>query len=321
MKGSRYFFETIQIVLKENMDAKHILLVEANPDDELLTIRALKKNNIINKVVTARDGTEALDYLFGTGTYADRDTRVMPQVVMLDLKLPKIDGIEVLKRLRGDERTKELPVIIFTSSKEEFDLIKNFELGNNIYIQKPVGYTQFTEAIRQLGLCLLVLDKSHVSDKDQAKTEKTVDTTSDDKLFSAETPTIADRNTMLDKSAVNAHLLELISNMSQDETQELIGELEKKQKTKASEKRKHPRKQAFIIADCSAPNCSFSDFIQNISAGGLFIETSIPVFMNQELTVTFTLPKTQDPIKMTGKVVRSDQKGVAVAFNEILSNL
>jgi CheY-like chemotaxis protein len=142
------------------MEKKIILLVEDNPDDELLAIRALKKNNIMNEVVVARDGTEALDYLFGTGAYSDRDTSVTPQVILLDLKLPKIDGLEVLRRLRNDERTKLLPVVVLTSSKEEKDLNESYRLGANSYIRKPVDFIQFTEAIKQLGLYWLVLNEA-----------------------------------------------------------------------------------------------------------------------------------------------------------------
>ncbi len=137
-----------------------ILLVEDNPDDEALTLRALKKNNILNEVVVARDGVEALDYLFSSGMYAGRDMSVMPQFILLDLKLPKIDGLEVLRRLRADDRTKLLPVIILTSSKEEQDLINGYSLGANSYIRKPVDFSQFTEAVRQLGLYWLVLNES-----------------------------------------------------------------------------------------------------------------------------------------------------------------
>ncbi len=142
------------------MDMKTILLVEDNPDDELLAIRALKKNNIMNEVVVARDGAEALDYLFGTGAYEGRNTSIMPQVILLDLKLPKIDGLEVLKRLRDDDRTKLLPVVVLTSSKEERDLNESYRLGANSYIRKPVDFTQFSEAIRQLGLYWLVLNEA-----------------------------------------------------------------------------------------------------------------------------------------------------------------
>ena len=142
------------------MGDKVILLVEDNPDDEALTLRALKKNNIGNEVVVARDGAEALDYFFGTGAYAGRDMSVMPSMTLLDLKLPKIDGMEVLKRLRMDDRTKLLPVVILTSSKEEQDLINGYSLGANSYIRKPVDFGQFVEAVRQLGLYWLVLNES-----------------------------------------------------------------------------------------------------------------------------------------------------------------
>ncbi|UCD90798.1 MAG: response regulator [Desulfobacterales bacterium] len=142
------------------MDLKIILLVEDNPDDELLAIRALKKNNIMNEVVVARDGAEALDYLFATGAYEGRDTSVMPQVILLDLKLPKVSGLEVLKRLRDDDRTRLLPVVILTSSREERDLKESYRLGANSYIRKPVDFTQFSEAIRQLGLYWLVLNEA-----------------------------------------------------------------------------------------------------------------------------------------------------------------
>jgi two-component system, response regulator len=139
---------------------KVILLVEDNPDDEALTLRALKKNNIGNEVVVARDGAEALDYLFGTGTYAGRDTKLLPAVTLLDLKLPKIDGLEVLQRVRADERTQLVPIVILTSSKEEQDLIKGYRLGANSYIRKPVDFSQFVDAIRQLGLYWLVINES-----------------------------------------------------------------------------------------------------------------------------------------------------------------
>ncbi|MBM4325220.1 MAG: response regulator [Deltaproteobacteria bacterium] len=141
------------------MAQKIILLVEDNPDDEALTLRALKKNNILNEVIVARDGAEALDYLFGTGKYAGRDLNNMPQVILLDLKLPKIDGMEVLRRIRADERTKLLPVVILTSSKEERDLINGYKLGANSYIRKPVDFDQFREAIKQLKLYWLVLNE------------------------------------------------------------------------------------------------------------------------------------------------------------------
>jgi two-component system response regulator len=142
------------------MNEKAILLVEDNPDDEELTLRALRKNNIQNEVFVARDGAEALDYLFGTGSFTGRDVSKMPSVTLLDLKLPKIDGLEVLKRIRADERTKLLPVVILTSSKEEQDLISGYALGANSYIRKPVDFSQFIEAVRQLGLYWLLLNES-----------------------------------------------------------------------------------------------------------------------------------------------------------------
>jgi len=142
------------------MSDKVILLVEDNPDDEALTLRALKKNNIQNEVVVARDGVEALDYLFGTGKYAGRDVTVLPSVTLLDLKLPKIDGLEVLEKVRANEVTKFLPVVILTSSKEEQDLLKGYELGANSYIRKPVDFSQFIESVRQLGLYWLLLNES-----------------------------------------------------------------------------------------------------------------------------------------------------------------
>ena len=141
-------------------DTKVILLVEDNPDDEALTLRALKKNNIKNEVVVARDGAEALDYLFGTGKYAGRDTAHLPQVVLLDLKLPKIEGLEVLRRVRTDARTKLLPVVILTSSNEDQDRIAGYGLGANSYVRKPVDFSQFLEAARQLGLYWLVLNEA-----------------------------------------------------------------------------------------------------------------------------------------------------------------
>lgn len=136
-----------------------ILLVEDNADDELLTLRAFKKANIANDVVVARDGVEALDYLFGTGAHASRDTSHQPQVILLDLKLPRIDGLEVLRRLRADTRTKLLPVVVMTSSKEEEDVIKSYELGANSYVRKPVEFERFVEAVRSLGLYWLILNE------------------------------------------------------------------------------------------------------------------------------------------------------------------
>ena len=142
------------------MEDKIILLVEDNPDDVDLTIRAFKKNNISNKVIVANDGVEALDYLFGTGLYAGRDLKELPVVILLDLKLPKIDGMEVLKRLRQDERTKLIPVVILTSSSEEKDVINGYSLGANSYIRKPVEFNEFVEAMRYLGLYWLLWNEA-----------------------------------------------------------------------------------------------------------------------------------------------------------------
>ena len=141
------------------MKERVILLVEDNADDEALTMRALSKNNITNKIVVARDGVEALDYLFGTGAYAGRDTSVQPELVLLDLKLPKVDGFEVLKKLRADERTKLLAVVILTSSKEQQDVMNGYGLGANSYIRKPVDFEHFVDAVQQLGLYWLVLNE------------------------------------------------------------------------------------------------------------------------------------------------------------------
>jgi len=142
------------------VDKRVILLVEDNPDDEALTLRAFKKSNILNEVVVARDGAEALDYLFATGVYAGRDTSVVPQLILLDLKLPKVNGLEVLERIRTDERTRLVPVVLLTSSREEQDLIEGYSLGANSYIRKPVDFVQFTEAIRNVGMYWLVLNES-----------------------------------------------------------------------------------------------------------------------------------------------------------------
>jgi len=141
------------------MAEKNILLVEDNPDDEALTLRALKKNNILNKVVVTRDGAEALDYLFYRGEYENRTPGLLPQIVLLDLKLPKVDGLEVLRQIRSDKRTKFLPVVILTSSKEDKDLINGYELGANSYVRKPVNFEQFSEAVKQLGLYWLILNE------------------------------------------------------------------------------------------------------------------------------------------------------------------
>jgi two-component system, response regulator len=136
-----------------------ILLVEDNSDDEALTLRALMKNNLSNEIVVARDGVEALDFLFGTGTHAGRDTGFLPALVLLDLKLPKLDGFEVLKRLRADARTSLLPVVILTSSKEQQDMLNGYGLGANSYVRKPVDFQHFVESVRQLGLYWLVINE------------------------------------------------------------------------------------------------------------------------------------------------------------------
>jgi CheY-like chemotaxis protein len=144
------------------MNKKSILLVEDNPDDEALTLRAFQRNNIVNDVKVVRDGAEALDYLFGSGAYAARDLSLMPAVVLLDLKLPKMDGLEVLKRIRGNEQTKLLPVVILTSSKEEADIISSYRLGANSYIQKPVDFDKFVEAARHLEVYWLLMNEAPV---------------------------------------------------------------------------------------------------------------------------------------------------------------
>ena len=136
-----------------------ILLVEDNPDDEVLTLHALRKNNIGNKIYVARDGAEALDFLFCKNQYADRDPRDMPDLILLDIKLPKMDGLEVLRRIRDDERTSLLPVVILTSSKEQQDLVEAYRNRANSYMRKPVDFTQFAESVRQLGLYWLVLNQ------------------------------------------------------------------------------------------------------------------------------------------------------------------
>jgi len=141
------------------MNNKVILLVEDNPDDEALTVRALKKSNIANEVVVAHDGAEALDYLFGEGAHAGRDVTQMPQVVLLDLNLPKLDGLGVLRRIRADPRTRLLPVVILTSSNEEQDRVNGYGLGANSYVRKPVDFDAFVTAAAQLGLYWLVLNE------------------------------------------------------------------------------------------------------------------------------------------------------------------
>jgi two-component system response regulator len=142
------------------MAEKTILLVEDNPDDEALTLRAFRKNKILNEVIVARNGAEALDYLFGTGAYTGRDLSNKPAVILLDLNLPLVSGLEVLRRARDDERTRLLPVVILTSSKEEQDLIEGYRLGANSYVRKPVDFAEFLEATRQLGLYWLVLNEA-----------------------------------------------------------------------------------------------------------------------------------------------------------------
>ncbi len=142
------------------MSAKIILLVEDNQDDEELAMLALKKGNVANEVVVARDGAEALDYLFATGDYVGRAVSDLPQLVLLDLKLPKIDGLEVLRRLRADPRTRRLPIVILTSSKEEEDILRGYDFGANSYVRKPVDFNHFVEAVHQLQLYWLVLNES-----------------------------------------------------------------------------------------------------------------------------------------------------------------
>jgi two-component system, response regulator len=142
------------------MQNQLILLVEDNPDDEALTLRALKKSNVANEVVVARDGVEALDYLFATGAHAGRDPSAMPQLVLLDLKLPRLDGLEVLRRMRADGRTRLLPVVVLTTSSEQRDIVESYRLGANSYIRKPVDFVQFAAAVQQLGLYWLLLNVS-----------------------------------------------------------------------------------------------------------------------------------------------------------------
>lgn len=141
-------------------DSRTILLVEDNPDDEALTLRALRKNHVANEVVVARDGVEALDYLFAEGAYAGRDARATPQVVLLDLNLPRLGGLEVLRRLRERPATSMIPVVVLTSSMEDRDLVESYRLGANSYVRKPVDFLQFVEAARQLGLYWLVLNQA-----------------------------------------------------------------------------------------------------------------------------------------------------------------
>ena len=146
------------------MDAKRtILLVEDNPDDEELTLRALKRNLIANEVIVAHDGQEALDFIFGGGAWADRDPADLPSLILLDLNVPKVDGLSVLRQIRADVRTRRAPVVILTSSSEQQDLIKGYDLGANSYVRKPVAFEEFVEAVRQLGVYWLVLNELPVA--------------------------------------------------------------------------------------------------------------------------------------------------------------
>jgi two-component system response regulator len=147
------------------MNDRPILLVEDNPDDELLAIRAFRRNHILNEVIVAHDGVEALDYLFGTGAHVDRDMSLWPQVVLLDLNLPRLGGLDVLRRMRADERTKSLAVVVLTSSKEEEDIIRSYSLGANAYVRKPVDFDQFNQAIKTLGLFWLLLNETSPQNK------------------------------------------------------------------------------------------------------------------------------------------------------------
>lgn len=142
------------------MNAKVILLIEDNPSDIALTERALSRNNITNALVVAQDGQEGLDYLFGGGAHAGRDVAVVPVLILLDLKLPKVDGLQVLRQIRADARTRRIPVVILTSSREEQDIAAGYDLGVNSYIRKPVDFNQFSETIRQLGLYWLVINEA-----------------------------------------------------------------------------------------------------------------------------------------------------------------
>ena len=138
---------------------KTILLVEDNEDDEVLTLRAFKKNQIGNPLVVARDGVEALDYMFGTGAHAGRDASVQPQLVLLDLNLPRVSGLEVLARLRAEPRTRHVPVVVLTSSKEEEDIAQSYEAGANGYVRKPIDLTEFSDAIKAVGAFWLAVNE------------------------------------------------------------------------------------------------------------------------------------------------------------------
>jgi len=150
------------------MSQRPILLVEDNADDETLTIRAFKKNNILNEIVVAHDGVEALDYLFGTGDHAGRDPSALPQLVLLDLNLPRIGGLDVLRRIRSDARTEFLSVVVLTSSKEDEDIVRSYSLGANSFVRKPVEFDQFTQAVKTLGLYWLLLNESAPSRRKSA---------------------------------------------------------------------------------------------------------------------------------------------------------
>jgi two-component system response regulator len=141
------------------MAQKTLLLVEDNPDDELLTLRALRRQNLANDIMVVRDGQEALDWMFAEGDFADRDPNELPQVILLDLKLPKVDGLQVLERIRANPVSRNVPVVVLTSSNEEQDLLRSYDLGANSYVRKPVDFEQFLEAARQLGLFWLVLNE------------------------------------------------------------------------------------------------------------------------------------------------------------------
>jgi len=151
--------QALQRLVRGEMSDKVILLVEDNPDDELLTLRALKKGGVRNEVVVARDGVEALDYLFASGPHSGRDPAMMPRLILLDLNLPRVNGLEVLKRLRSDERTRRLPVVILTSSREQRDMLDGYGLGANSYIRKPVTFEQFVKAVELLRSYWLVLNE------------------------------------------------------------------------------------------------------------------------------------------------------------------
>lgn len=141
-------------------EAIEILLVEDNPNDAELTLRALSRQNLANKVYTVKDGEEALEYIFATGSYTERRIEYCPKVVLLDLKLPKVDGLEVLRRVKSDEKTKHIPVVVLTSSQEERDIVESYQLGANSYIVKPVDFKKFVDCVSELGLYWLLLNKS-----------------------------------------------------------------------------------------------------------------------------------------------------------------